>query len=151
MYNVHPYYYNYLTRGPEGTYQEVLQAILKAVQGEATAIEFYARLANEAPNAKHKQAVLHALEDEKIHLQLFTQLYSTLTGQQPTYQIVPVQYASYKEGLERAYEDELEAYEEYRNAFLLTQNQTIRDVFLRAFTDEIEHAMRFGFLQSSLS
>lgn len=150
MYYIHPYYDQYAMRRAEGTYQEVLQAILHGIQGEATAIEFYTRLANEAPNMRHKKDILHALEDEKVHLQMFTQLYTTLSGGQPTYQVVPVQYSSYKEGLERAYEDELEAYEEYRNTFLLTQNQTIRDVFLHAFTDEIEHAMRFGFLQASL-
>jgi hypothetical protein len=30
----------------------------------------------------------------------------------------------------------------------LTQDPMIRDVYLRAFTDEIEHATRFGFLQT---
>ncbi|MGG0239889.1 ferritin family protein [Bacillus rhizoplanae] len=151
MYYATPNSYNHLYRVYEGTYNQVSQAILEAIKGEAAAIDFYSRLVKEAPNARHKKDILHALEDEKVHLQQFIQLFTTLTGQQPTYQVVQTQYSSYKEGLERAYEDELEAYEDYRNAYLLTQNLAIRDVFFRAMTDEIEHAMRFGFLLSSLS
>ncbi|MEH7463347.1 ferritin-like domain-containing protein [Bacillus thuringiensis] len=144
MYYVNPNSYNQFYRVSEGTYKQVSQVILEAIQGEAAAIDFYSRLVNEAPNAKHKKDISHALEDEKVHLQQFIQLFTTLTGQQPTYQVVQTQYSSYKEGLERAYED-------YRNAYLLTQNLAVRDVFFRAMTDEIEHAMRFGFLRFSLS
>ena len=151
MYYVNPNSYNHLYRVNEATYNQVTQAILEAIKGEATAIDFYSRLIKEAPNAKHKKVIAHALEDEKVHLQQFIQLFTTLTGQQPTYQVVQTQYSSYKEGLERAYEDELEAYEDYRNAFLMTQNLAVRDVFFRAMTDEVEHAIRFGFLRASLS
>lgn len=141
------YYNEYLNRKNEGTYQKVFTAILNAIQAEATAIDFYSRLVKYAPNKKHKEDILHALEDEKIHLKEFTELYINLTGQQPKYTINKTKFNTYKEGLETAYKDELEAYEEYRNAYLLTQNSQVRDVFLRAFTDEIEHATRFGFLK----
>ena len=76
----------------------------------------------------------------------FTDLYVALTGRQPVYQIDKVTFNTYREGLQKAYEAELEAYEEYRNSYLLTQNLPVRDVFFRALTDEIEHATRFGFL-----
>ncbi|TLS38356.1 ferritin-like domain-containing protein [Pseudalkalibacillus caeni] len=115
-----------------------------AIKGEATAIEFYKRLAKAAPDKEQKEDVLHALEDEKKHFEAFTQLYIQLTGIKPEYSIEKVMFNSYKEGLERAYKMELEAYEEYRDSYLLTRDQTIRDVFFLAMTDEIEHAMRFG-------
>lgn len=162
MYNppiTNPYFYysnpsmpyqDLTLRNEQGKCQQVFTAILAGIKGEASAIDFYTRLAPLAPNQKHKNDILHALEDEKIHLKEFTQLYINLTGQQPMYQVERKQFNSYKEGLQMAYEDELEAYEEYRNAFLLTQNPPVRDVFFRAFTDEIEHAMRFGFLLTSL-
>ncbi|MEC3159426.1 ferritin-like domain-containing protein [Bacillus thuringiensis] len=162
MYNTpitNPYFYYFnpsiphqdLTfRTEQGKCQQVFTAILSGIKGEASAIDFYTRLVPFAPNQKHKNDILHALEDEKTHLKEFTQLYITLTGQQPMYQVERKQFNSYKEGLQMAYEDELEAYEEYRNAFLLTQNLSVRDVFFRAFTDEIEHAMRFGFLLTGL-
>jgi len=144
-------YYGYDLRNSQGQFAQVTKAVLDAIIGEATAIDFYNRLLTAAPNQKHKENIHHALEDEKIHLQLFTQLYIALTGQQPIYQIKKEEFSNYNEGLRMAYEDELEAYENYRNAYLLTQDQYIRDVFFRAMTDENEHAMRFGFLSMSPS
>ncbi|WP_240903792.1 ferritin-like domain-containing protein [Chengkuizengella sediminis] len=134
----------------QGLCKQVFTAIYAAIIGEATAIDFYTRLAKVAPDLKHKADILHALEDEKKHLKKFTALYTKLTGQIPKYTIEPVQFESYKEGLEMAYRDELEAYEDYRDAYLLTQNLTVRDVFLLGYSDEIEHAIRFGFLMQSL-
>jgi rubrerythrin len=130
--------------------QRVIQAVRNAIIGEVTAIDFYTRLVQMAPDEKHRNDINHALQDEKVHLQLFTQLYTYLTGQQLTYQINPKQFSTYEEGLQLAYEDELEAYEDYRNSYLLTNNPMIRDTFFRAFTDEIEHAIRFGFLLAEL-
>ncbi|MDP5274320.1 ferritin-like domain-containing protein [Chengkuizengella axinellae] len=134
----------------EGLWKEVSTAIYEAIIGEATAIDFYTRLVQEAPDRRHKADIQHALEDEKKHLKKFTNLFTALTGQRPQYSIEPVQFESYKEGLEMAYRDELEAYENYRDAYLFTQNQTIRDAFLLGYTDEIEHALKFGFLLQTL-
>jgi rubrerythrin len=136
----------YLERNNGGKCQQIFNAILDAIKGEAAAIDFYTRLVQLAPNKKHREDILHALEDEKIHLKEFTKLYTDLTGKKPIYQVKKTTFQSYEEGLRKAYEDELEAYEDYRDSYLLTQNPPVRDVFLRAFTDEIEHATRFGFL-----
>ncbi len=160
------YYYSYLTidnnyqylfhsnpnvlSSNQGDCQKVFDAILKSIKREATAIDFYSRLLKVAPSVQAKEAVLHALEDEKIHLRDFTNLYVRMTGKQPNYQIIPVKFSTFKEGLRLAYRDELEAYEFYRDIYLMTQNITIRDVYLRGFTDEIEHATRFGFLLTGL-
>lgn len=123
---------------------QIVNKVLDGIKAEATAIEFYTRLAEIAPTSEAKADILHALDDEKIHLQKFSELYLRLTGMQPIYQIVPVSFNSFQDGAREAYRTELEAYEEYRNAYLMTQDPIIRDVFLRAFTDEIEHAIRFG-------
>ncbi|QPA33093.1 ferritin-like domain-containing protein [Anoxybacillus caldiproteolyticus] len=153
MYGYNPYstYYSvqqnsFLERNHGGKSQRVFRAILDAIKSEAAAIDFYTRLIRLAPNAQHQNDIRHALEDEKIHLKQFTELYINLTGQQPVYNVEKTTFHSYEEGLKIAYKDELEAYEEYRNSYLLTQDPLIRDVFFKAFTDEIEHAIRFGFL-----
>ncbi|GGK28223.1 hypothetical protein GCM10010965_21350 [Caldalkalibacillus thermarum] len=130
----------------QGEFQTLLASIMNGIVGEAQAIDFYSRLIQMAPNERHRQAIQHALDDEKVHLELFSQLYTDLSGQQPQYTFNPVQFQTYQEGLYKAYEGELEAYEEYRNVYLFTMDQRVRDVFLRAFTDEIEHAIRFSFL-----
>lgn len=126
--------------------QEIISATMSAIKGEAAAVEFYTRLKAIAPNSFAKEQVDHALEDEKVHLRMFEQLYQNLTGRKPTYKIEKTSFKHFQDGLKKAYHDELEAYEEYRNAYLLTNNPTIRDVFFHAMTDEIEHATRFSFL-----
>jgi mannose-6-phosphate isomerase-like protein (cupin superfamily)/rubrerythrin len=138
-----------MSRNQQGNHQDVFEAILAGIKGEASDIDFYSRLVNLAPDQNHKNDILHVLEDEKVHLQQFTNLYIMLTGRQPMYQIEKVPFQTYGEGLQKAYEAELADYEEYQNGYLLTQNSPVRDVFLRASADEKEHAKRFGFLQSS--
>jgi len=101
-------------------------------------------LAKAAETSEQRQAIEHALEDEKIHLRTFTQLYQTLTGKKPVYQTKITRFRNFQEGLRIAYEQELEAYETYRDNYLSTQDPMIRDAFFRAMTDEIEHALRFS-------
>ncbi|WP_226677658.1 cupin domain-containing protein [Mesobacillus jeotgali] len=154
MYNVpsysYPYYVNssaYSPRSSQNSHQQVLEALLAGIKGEASAVDFYSRLAESAPNQRHKKAIMKALEDKQVHLKQFTDLFVTLTGQTPQYQIEQVEFKSYQEGLQKAYEAEVEDYHEYRNSYLLTQYLPLGNVFFRAFADEIEHATRFGCLR----
>ncbi|ESU30996.1 cupin [Bacillus sp. 17376] len=154
MYNVpsysYPYYVDsssYSPRTSQNSHQQVLEALLAGIKGEASAVDFYSRLAQSAPNQRHKKAIQQALEDKYVHLKQFTDLFVTLTGQTPQYQIEQVNFRSYQEGLQKAYEAEVEDYHEYRNSYLLTQYLPVGNVFFRAFADEIEHATRFGCLR----
>jgi rubrerythrin len=124
--------------------------ILKAIKSEAEAIDFYQRLLKFAPGHRGQDDISHALEDERIHLRDFSQLYYSLTGMQPVYRPKKIAFHNLQEGLRLAYQDELEAYEFYRDIYLMTSHPLIRDVFFRAMTDEIEHAMRFGFLKTQM-
>lgn len=150
----YPYYVNSPTYNPnliryqQGYSQEVYKAILDGVKGEAAAIDFYSRLANLAPNQKEKNDLLYVLENEKQHLQQFTNLYIMFTGQQPRYEVERIPFQTYEEGLQKAYEAELADHKQYQNGYILTQNSPIRDVFLRTSTDEMNHAQRLGLLQS---
>ncbi|GEB77428.1 ferritin family protein [Sporolactobacillus inulinus] len=127
-----------------------VDAILNAIKGEATAIDFYGRLAEAAPNAVMRDRILSIRRDEQDHFHLFNQLYEQLTGMQASVSITPVSFGSFSNGLRIAYDDELKDYETYRNLYLNTQDVTIRNILLRAFTDEIKHAIRFGFMTVSL-
>ena len=138
---------SFMARSSQNSHQQVLEALLAGIKGEASAVEFYSRLAQSAPNQRHKKAIQQALEDKQVHLKQFTDLFVTLTGQSPQYQIDQVDFRSYQEGLQKAYEAEVEDYHEYRNSYLLTQYLPVGNVFFRAFADEIEHATRFGCLR----
>ncbi|RSD27895.1 cupin domain-containing protein [Mesobacillus subterraneus] len=129
------------------SHQQVLEALLAGIKGEASAIDFYSRLAGTAPNQQHRKAIFQAMEDKQVHLKQFTDLFVTLTGQYPQYEIEQVSFDSYQEGLKKAYEAEVEDYHEYRNSYLLTQYLPVGHVFFRAFADEIEHATRFSCLR----
>jgi hypothetical protein len=73
-----------------------------------------------------------------------------LTGKRPIYKTKAVSFNTFKEGLDLTRKDGLEAYEDYRDVYLATQDQVIRDVFFLTMTDEIEHTLRFSFLLSEL-
>lgn len=137
-----------MVKKPQEKNPQVLEAILTGIKREATAIDFYNRLAKYAPNEKDKQHILQALEDEKVHLYRLTELYNTLTGRKPTYDIERVTFNTYKEGLQKAYELAVADYEEYRNSFYLAQYLPFRDVFWEACNDEANHANRFSSLSS---
>jgi mannose-6-phosphate isomerase-like protein (cupin superfamily)/rubrerythrin len=143
-----PTYNSNLIRYQQEYSQEVSKAILDGIKGEASAIDFYIRLANLATDQKEKNDLFAILENEKLHLQQFNNLYIMFTGQQPRYEVERIPFQTYEEGLTKAYEAELADYQQYQNSYLLTQNSPIRDVFLRTSTDEMEHAKRLGLLQT---
>ncbi|WP_227940453.1 cupin domain-containing protein [Alkalihalobacillus deserti] len=155
----YPYYANgtmpinnsdFMSRNHHGQDQQVFEAILSGIKREASAINLYSRLANVAPNQKHQNDILHALENKKAHLMQFTNLYINLTGRQPVYQNDQVPIHGYREGLQKAYKAEVEGYEEYQKSCLLTQHPQVRNVFLWALTGEKENATRFGFLNEDV-
>jgi rubrerythrin len=131
-------------------FPDFLKKLQKAVNDEASAIRFYERLEAEAPNEKQKNLIRHALEDEKKHLHMFVGLYRSLTGRQPEIRPEETVFSSYKEGIEIAFGQELEAFEMYRDMYLSVTITAIRDILLEAFTDEQEHAMRFAFIHAEL-
>lgn len=143
----YPYYANVNTPIYHQEYfQQVFEAILAGIKREASAIELYSRLANAAPNHNHKNNILYALENKKVHLNQFTDLYITLTGRQPMYQMDKVSFRSYGEGLKKAHEAGIEGYEEYRKNCLLTQYPLVQNVFLHASSIEKENAARLATL-----
>lgn len=155
---LHPYYVNpvsinssnNLLRTSQEGGQQLIEIIQDGIKREASVIDFYSRLVNFAPSQNHKNDILKVLEDEKVHWHKLTNLYMTLTGRQPVYQIEKIPFRSYQEGLQTAYEVELANHEECRNDYLSLQNSEVGYVFLQASTVEMEHAKRFGFLKSSL-
>lgn len=125
-------------------------SILRAIKSEAEAIDFYQRLLKFASSGHEQDDISHALEDERIHLRDFSRLYCSLTGMQPVFRPKKISFHNLQEGFRMAYQDELEAYEFYRDIYLMTNHHLVKDIFFRAMTDEIEHAMRFGFLKKQM-
>lgn len=128
------------------SYQRNVQNVHQAISGEASAIEFYTQLYQEAPDEVSREFVLEALNDERKHLKAFTDLYMSLTGTVPVVQITPVEYNSFKEGIYLAMKDELKAAHFYKDARLSATDPVVQDTFFLAMTDELEHATQFSFV-----
>jgi mannose-6-phosphate isomerase-like protein (cupin superfamily) len=149
--NSYSNYANSMVRSNQENIHQILESILQSIKREATAIELYRQLATIAPNQKHKNDILLALESKKSHLSQFTHLYVNLTGTKPVYQIDQVPFNAYQDGLQKAYQAEVEGYQEYNRNCYLTQHPQIRNVFLWALTGEQENAARFSSLNEEVS
>lgn len=164
MYNalgIYPYpYYGYVntpmtnvnsaTRNQQGTTEQVCDTLLAAIKKEARDIEFYRRLAKAAPNQNHKNIILYAREGKKFYLQQFTDLYTSLSGNEPEYQIDPVSFRGYKEGLKKACASETEGYHAYRNSFLLSEHPYLQQVFTWALSAKSEYAARLDVMNDEV-
>lgn len=126
--------------------REIICKVYDSVVDEATAVDFYVRLVKDTPDKLAKDFIDHAAEDEAKHLKAFTELYAYLTGQRPRYTINPVEFDTYKSGVLRALNDELEAAKFYKNTILSTSDHLVRETFFFAMIDELEHATRFSTL-----
>lgn len=125
---------------------ELSKHLLMIIEDEATAVEFYTRLLQMAPNTLHKEFVEEARNEEQKHLTTFTKVYEFLFEHSPAYTITPVQFSNYKEGLLMALKDELEAADHYKEMMLKTNDPMVKDAFFYAMGDELEHAIRFSTL-----
>jgi rubrerythrin len=128
----------------------LINHIYQSIVDEATAAELYSRMLTEAPDALHQEFIEHAYKDELEHLKAFSQLYIHITGRQPQYQINSVQYKTYKEGILKALKEELEAAEFYRDVMLSSTDPLVKDTFMFAMVDELEHSTQFGVLHNTL-
>ncbi|WP_242705543.1 cupin domain-containing protein [Pontibacillus sp. ALD_SL1] len=128
--------------------QRVAEALLRGIKGEATAVDFYSRLAQAAPSEKDYINIVQSLRKEQDHLNRFTDLYTEIMGNRPTYQINPISFHTYEEGLNKAYDIQSENYEVYREHYEQSHLSPVHDVFLRACNDEVENAERFNALSS---
>lgn len=121
----------------------------KAINGEYSAIQCYAKLAEMAPSDMAKERIREIRNDEKRHLKVFSQLYTSLTGNQPKPQITEECPDTYKKGLDFAFKDEQEAVDTYLTAADAATNWYVKDAFRRAAADEQHHAVWFHYLMTT--
>lgn len=132
-----------------GVEQEALEALLAGMKREASTIDLYSQLFYLAPNQNQKNSIQHELVNKHARLQQFTDLYYAITGRQPVYQIDKVSINSYHEGLQKAYEAEVEGSKEYREGYFQTQNPQVRSVLSWAFEEEEVIDTRFDDFQEA--
>ncbi|MDI3535179.1 MAG: hypothetical protein PWQ82_1544 [Thermosediminibacterales bacterium] len=146
----------YLNQPMFTNYYEFINNVQRAIVDEIEAAKFYRELKKMAPSELHTENIQHAIDDEVKHRNMLTQLYMALTGRPPMVMGAPSSSCNiiseeYREGLLKAFHDELEAAEFYRSMLFSTTSTPIRDILFEIMTDEMEHADRFELLYADIS
>lgn len=141
FYNNNLYNYNRYFRVQSET--QLINDIERAINGEYSAIACYQQLAKMAPTQAERNQILEIREDERRHFKAFSGIYTTLTGKQPTPEIIEECPDTYKGGLEASFKDEQETVDFYLDIADSTQAIVIKETFRRAAADEQNHAVWF--------
>jgi rubrerythrin len=137
---MHPYYIHY---GRAESNHLLVDDITKAINGQYSAIACYEQLAKLAPNDEERNRILEIRKDEIRHYQIFSHIYFSITGSQPSPQIVEQCAAEYRCGVEAALKDEQETVDFYHEIADKTKDTYVREQFRRAAADEQNHAVWF--------
>lgn len=127
----------------------LINDIAKAINGQYSAIACYERLAQLAPNEDVRKQIHEIRQDEIKHFQVFTLIYTSMTGKQPKPQIVEGCPSDYRAGLHFAFKDEQETVDFYLDIAEKASNPLIKESFRRASADEQNHAVWFLYFITS--
>ncbi|ACK90222.1 MULTISPECIES: ferritin-like domain-containing protein [Bacillus] len=122
---------------------KLIRDIEKAINGEFSAINCYAKLANMAPNTVERNQILEIRNDEIKHFHQFVQIYTNLTGQQPKPQITEECSNTYLQGLEFTIQDEQKTVDFYLEIADETSDTHLKELLRRIAADEQNHAVWF--------
>jgi len=126
------------------------QDILKAINGQYSAIACYTELAAKAPNEEERTQIHEIRKDEINHYQEFCQIYIGITGNKPIPQITESCPVSYKNGLQFAFKDEQNTVDFYLDIAEKAPDPYIKEKFKRAAADEQNHAVWFLYFYTKL-
>lgn len=122
---------------------KLIGEVERAINGEYSAIDCYAKLANLASNKEERNRILEIRQDEIKHYQHLVEIYRRLTGQPPQPKIIEECPGNYVNGLEFALVDEQKTVDFYLEISDAANDPFIREVFRRAAADEQNHAVWF--------
>ncbi|MFG6146885.1 cupin domain-containing protein [Halobacillus sp. B23F22_1] len=108
---------------------QIENTILSCIKKEAASVDFYQRLADAAPTPHHKHDLLEAAANKQFFVQQLTNEYVRHTGSQPDYEIEQKIFETFRDGLQKAYAAECEAYDQDQQSYVLTRHLPVRDVF----------------------
>ena len=124
----------------------LINDIVKAINGEYSAIACYDALSKLAPTEEDRKRILEIRNDEIRHYQVFTHIYTMLTRRQPNPKMIEQCANAYNEGVNAAFKDEQETVDFYYGISARAQDHYIKEQFWRAAADEQNHAVWFLYL-----
>lgn len=135
----------------EPSQEKFLNDLLKSINGEFSAVYYYEKLANLAPNQQVQKQILEIRNDEIRHYQEFCNLYTSLTGQQPYPQIIEDMPTNFSSGVLNSFIDEQKTTDFYHQIGRHTDNPFICELFRTNAADEQNHAVWFLFFLTNLN
>lgn len=144
-----PYYGSFQTHHWNRSGSNETMELLDAIKRKAKTIHLYHRLSEKAADQQERAVILQALNEERMHLQHFTELYTRLSGQLPDYETEKITFHSYQDGVRKASEIEAENYEAMKSYYYRSPQSSTGHAFLRACQDEIRHVEQAGKLAAN--
>lgn len=139
-------------RGPGGSLipRELMREIQRDMQDEGSAAALYRELMeraeSEGTDPQVVEQIRHAAEDEERHYRMLGEMYRELSGHAFEARPERFRYDTLVEGLHLAINGEFAAHERYRDLYLATRNERVRDLYFELLTDELDHASRFNYI-----
>ena len=118
---------------------QLIQDVSRAIISEVHAYNFYQRLLQLTPNEQFRQIILRIQHDEMKHYHWFTRILSMMGGQQPQIPFGELP-RNFKEGVQKAIQDELEASSFYQDIASRATTHHVQMHFMHASHDEQRHA-----------
>ena len=128
----------------------VVQKLQTYINAELSDSALYKELAKIAPSETDRQLLMEFSEDEQSHADEFKRIYRAMTGRSYIPIVPPVVLKEpYYDILRDRVLDESVDFRKYGEQYLLTtQNDTLKNAYYRARTDENVHALRLLYLIS---
>lgn len=104
-------YYHYLNDVRQEN--NLVSDIIKAINGEYSAVVCYEQIASIAPTQEERDQIFEIRKDEIRHLRVFSEIYISLTGRQPTTKITEPCPMDYRAAVLSAFKDEQETTDFY--------------------------------------
>jgi mannose-6-phosphate isomerase-like protein (cupin superfamily)/rubrerythrin len=122
----------------------IVDAIYDGMTREASNIDLYHRLLSIAPNEIHRNEIINVIDNKYETVNHLKSLYQHFTGYQPVFNINQVPFNDYREGLQKAYNAEVEGSKRYARNITFISDPYIWDTFSRIFASERENANRLS-------
>lgn len=121
----------------------LINHIVKSINGEYNAVICYEQLAKITPNEEARKQILEIRNDEIRHYQMFSKLYTSMTGKQHTPQLLSPCADNYLQGVKASFKDEQKAVDTYLDISDRAHDPYMKQIFSRAAKDEQNHAVWF--------
>lgn len=124
---------------------QLVKNIYLSIEEELQASAYYRALANIAPDRFAANIIMEFSHNEREHAYMFQQVYKALTGREyspPGEMETEVEIDDYLDALEERVLEQTSDFRKYKEYYLMTRNQILRDIFFDAMHDEIYHAVR---------